>query len=199
MSKNTSSHTNETRPRRSEATRAAILEAAHQLFSELGYDRTTIRDIASLAKVDPALAIRYYGSKEELFAKTVDINLALPDLTSLENHKMGEVLVMHFLDLWEGEMGKGKLIVLLRSAASNDFAAEKMRAVFSEQVVPLISKVCRRKDARMRAGLIVSQLMGLAFCRYVLRVEPVVEMTQEQIVKHVAPTLQRYLENSLTQ
>ena len=55
--------------RKSERTRAAILKAAQELFAELGYARTTVRDIAARAAIDPAMVMRYFGSKDALFAR----------------------------------------------------------------------------------------------------------------------------------
>ncbi len=52
--------------RKSDRTRAAILDAAQKLFAQHGHDRTTVRDIAATASIDPALVIRYFGSKDGL-------------------------------------------------------------------------------------------------------------------------------------
>ena len=48
-------------------TRNKILTAARELFTERGYDNTTVRGIASLADVSAATVILYGGSKEALF------------------------------------------------------------------------------------------------------------------------------------
>ena len=48
----------------------------------------------------------------------------------------------------------------------------------------------------MRAGLIASQIMGFALCRYVLRLPPVAAMRRSEIVKWLGPTVQRYLFDS---
>ena len=54
------------------------------------------------------------------------------------------------------------------------------------------------KDARRRAGLVASQILGLALCRYILKVPPVVEMSPDDIVKTVGPTIQRYIAGQLS-
>lgn len=48
-------------------TRRRILAAADELFSARGYEAVTIRDIAAAANADPALVIRYFESKVDLF------------------------------------------------------------------------------------------------------------------------------------
>ena len=60
------------RPRNAAATRAAILEAAENRFARESYDDVGIRDIAGDAGVDPALIVRYFGSKEGLFRAALD-------------------------------------------------------------------------------------------------------------------------------
>lgn len=179
-------------PSKSDRTRAAILAAAQQLFAGDGYERTTVREIATRAKIDPALVMRYFGSKDELFARAAVFNLKLPDLSKADRSKVGEMLVRHFLSLWEGENANGGLTVLCRSAASNKFAADKLREIFATQVLPAIAKIGGQQGAADRAGLIASQLLGLAFCRYVVKFPPVVGLSQEQIVKEIGLTIQRY-------
>ena len=52
----------------------------------------------------------------------------------------------------------------------------------------------RGMDAGRRAGLIASQLLGLALCRYVLKLPPVVAMSDAEIVDAVGETVQGYLD-----
>ena len=51
------------------------------------------------------------------------------------------------------------------------------------------------KEPQRSAGLIASQMLGLALCRYVLKLPPVVEMSREEIVSWLGPTVQRYLDD----
>ena len=175
--------------RKSDRTRAAILGAAQKLFAEHGHERTTVREIAAKASVDPALVIRYFGSKDELFVRAAAFDLKVPDLDKINRSQIGETLIRRFLDLGEGFTG---MTVLLRSAASNEYAASRIRKLLAAQVVPAFARVGNRATARERAALVTSQLLGLALCRYILKISPLAEMSQEEIVKHIAPTVQRY-------
>jgi AcrR family transcriptional regulator len=175
--------------RKSDRTRAAILDAAQKLFAQHGHDRTTVRDIAAKASTDPALVIRYFGSKDELFVRAAAFDLRLPDLSKVKRSQIGDTLIRRFLELGEGFTG---MTVLLRSAASNDYAASRVRELFAAQVLPAFARVGSRSDAAERAGLVASQLLGLALCRYILKIPPVAEMSAEEIVKHIGPTIQRY-------
>src|SRR5260221_1839792 len=53
-------------------TEARILDAATQVFFSAGYDRTTIRAVASAAGVDAGLVMHYFGSKQGLFRRVID-------------------------------------------------------------------------------------------------------------------------------
>ena len=77
--------------KKSDRTRTAITEAARQLFRDRGYERTTVRDIAAAAEVDPALVIRYFGSKDQLFAHSAEIRLDFPDMAALPRDEIGAV------------------------------------------------------------------------------------------------------------
>ena len=179
-------------PRRSDATRAAILAAAREQFAAAGYQGATIRAIATSAGIDPALVMRYYGNKEGLFAAAAEFDLRLPDLSALPRSQVGATLVAHFLDRWEGDEA---LMALLRTAVTNESARERMQTIFATQVGPQIGKLSGlpRADAAARAGLISSQILGLALCRYVLKLAPVAKLTRAEIARRVGATVQRYL------
>ncbi|MFD0509723.1 helix-turn-helix domain-containing protein [Streptomyces aureus] len=72
----------QSRADRRRATEARILDSARELFAEKGFDRTTIRAVATAASVDPALVMQYFGSKRELFAQSVQAFPVLPTTTT---------------------------------------------------------------------------------------------------------------------
>ena len=82
--------------------------------------------------------------------------------------------------------------MLLRSSTTNAEAAQRMREIFTTQLLPVIAKV-NPADAPRRAALIATQVLGLALCRFVLRLPPVVAMSRDEVVAWLAPTIQRYL------
>jgi len=181
--------------RRSDGTKAAILAAARERFAAEGYERATIRSIAADAAIDPAMVMRYYGSKEKLFAAAAEFDLRLPDLSALARRSAGKALVKHLLERWESD---DTLKALLRAAVTNEAAAERMRTIFSAQLRPAIAAFSGDPaTAGTRAGLIATQALGLALCRYVLRLPPVVIMERAEVVEWIGPTFQRYLTSRL--
>jgi AcrR family transcriptional regulator len=184
-------------PTKSDRTRAAILRAAHEQFAQHGYDRTSIRAIAAQASVDPALVIRYFTNKESLFSAVVDIDLLVPDLTDVAPSTLGRRLTEHFLARWEGELSDDVLVVLLRSAATNPAAAERLRGVFVDQVIEGLRAMDPSGDVERRATLVSSQLLGIALTRYILRLPGIADRPAAELVADVAPTIQRYLTGRL--
>jgi AcrR family transcriptional regulator len=177
--------------RRSDQTRAANLTAARERFAADGYERATIRAIAADAAIDPAMVMRYFGNKEKLFAAAAEFDLRLPDLSALPRDQLGVVMIRHFLDRWEGDE---TLMALLRASVTNEAAAERMRQLFADQLGPVIAKLSGNgPDTATRAGLIATQALGLALCRYVLALPPVAALSRAAVVAWVAPTLQHYL------
>jgi AcrR family transcriptional regulator len=181
------------KPSKSERTRTLILQAARELFAEHGYDGASIRDIAARASIDPAMVIRYFHSKDELFARAALFDLQLPPTLVTGPASIGDAIIRRFLRTWEGSPTATGMVILLRSAASNEFAADKVRDVFANQVRPVVAAFGNPADAGRRAGLVASQLLGLATCRYLLRLPPVVALSHEEIIANVGPVLQRYV------
>ncbi|MEU3449384.1 TetR family transcriptional regulator [Streptomyces thermolilacinus] len=178
-------------PRRSDATRAAILEAARERFAADGYERATIRAIARDAGIDPSMVMRYYGNKEGLFVAASEIDLRIPNLGAVPTQHIGAVLVSHFLDRWESDE---TLTAMLRVGATNDAGAERMREIFKANLGMVVAGVCPDpEEAPRRAALVASQILGMALARYVLRFPPAVTMERDEVIAWLAPTIQRYL------
>ncbi|WP_406841762.1 TetR family transcriptional regulator (plasmid) [Streptomyces sp. AHU1] len=179
-------------PRRSDATRGAILAAARERFANDGYERATIRAIAKDANIDPSMVMRYYRSKEGLFAAAVAIDLRLPDMSGADGQQdAGQILVEHFLDMWENNE---VLTALLRVGVTNQAGAERMQDILQDQLLPVARQVCPDPEQiPARSALMASQLLGLALTRYVLRMPPAAGLARKEIVAWLAPTIQRYL------
>ncbi|WP_328331571.1 TetR family transcriptional regulator [Kribbella sp. NBC_00382] len=200
--------------RSADRTRAVILAAARERFAADGYERATIRAIAADAAIDPAMVMRYFGNKEKLFAAAAEFDLRLPDLSKLPREEVGAALTNHFLDRWEDDES---LKALLRASVTNEAAADRMRQLFADQLGPAIMSLSTPSgrsrtgppspgsehgshavssataNAATRAGLVATQALGFALCRYVLALPPVAALTREEAVAWLGPTITRYL------
>lgn len=178
-----------TTARRSDRTRAAILDAARRRFAEQGYDRTTIRAVAADAQIDPSMVMRYYGNKDGLFEAALTVDLHLPDLATVPREDLPRTLVLTFLNRWEQDPAGDTLLVLLRSAVTADHAAARMREIFATQVGPALAAVVGPERAPSRAALIAAQLLGLALGRYLLRIPTLTDPPPEEVADLLAPAI----------
>jgi len=175
--------------KRSDRTKAAILRAARNRLAAHGYDRTTIRAVAADAGIDPSMVMRYFGSKAELFDAALDIDLRLPDLSGAPADQLPRLLIRHFLTRWEADPTDDALLVLLRSAVTNDHAANRMREIFSAQVAPTLAAAVGAEVAARKAGLLAAQLLGLALTRYLLRLPTITALSPDDIENAYTPAV----------
>ncbi|GFG67399.1 TetR family transcriptional regulator [Mycobacterium kubicae] len=184
---------------RSENTRTAILTAARQMLASRGYEATTIRAVAAAAGIDPSMVMRYYGNKQGLFAAAVDVDLQLPDPSALPADNIGNVLAHHVISRWEGALSDEFITLLLRSAGTNSAAAEQFRLIFERQLLKFVQGIAGRGQlARRRAAMVSSQVLGVAYCRYILELPAVTELDGETLANTLGPVLQHYLTGDLS-
>src|SRR3954469_14940527 len=96
------------------ATKAAILAAARMQFGQSGFEKTTIRSVASAAGIDPALVMHYFGSKDGLFAAVSRLDISPPDLSGVAPEAVAEVMLPLFVEVWGPD---GPFLPLLRAAS----------------------------------------------------------------------------------
>ena len=77
--------------------------------------------------------------------------------------------------------------------------AEQLRQIFVRQIRPAIATLCEdTASASTRAGLVASQMLGFALCRYIIKLPPIVAMKRSEVVAWVGPTVQRYIRGERT-
>jgi len=177
-------------------TREAITRAARAQFSELGYDRTTIRGVAREAGVDAALVIRFHGSKDALFREVMALPPAAAEALERIADGPRETVGRRLAELIVGllENPETRVIVLgrIRAASSHPEAAALVRETVTRDVRRLTDAVSD-DEPDVRAVLAGTHVVGLAFARYVVLVEPLASMSAADVVEYAAPTFQRYL------
>ncbi|MDX6763291.1 TetR family transcriptional regulator, partial [Streptomyces sp. F8] len=178
-------------------TQERIRLAAREVFAERGYDKTSVRGVAKVAGVDPALVHHYFGSKDDLFAAAIEISmepaLVLPAVIGEGPDGIGERLARYFFGIWENPVTRAPLLAVIRSALTHEAAAKVLRGLVLRRLLERIAADLDVPDPTFRAELAASHMVGIAILRYVLQVEPLASADTEDIVALVAPTLQRYL------
>jgi AcrR family transcriptional regulator len=183
-------------------TSQSILEAARRLFAERGFDKASIRAIATEAKVDPALVHHYFGTKDKLFLASMNAPInpgeLVPQALAGPREEAGERLVRMALTVWDSPAGAAAL-ALFRSALSNEWTARLLREFVITQVLrkAVVEMSLDPAEAPMRTGLLATQIAGLLTTRYVLKIEPVASAPAETLVKAIGPNVQRFLTEPL--
>ncbi|MET0452018.1 MAG: TetR family transcriptional regulator [Mycobacterium sp.] len=178
-----------TRDRNASQTRADILAAARTRFGAKGYERTTLRAVAADVGVDAALVIRYFGSKQELFAAAVDFTIELPDLSDVDPDEVAGILLPRFFAVWEEDE---TFVALLRAATTSEVAATTLREVFARQVAPKLFTAVADHPLQ-RIGLMGSFVIGLATTRYILASPPIATISREELSRWAAPVIAQLL------
>lgn len=182
-------------------TRGVILAAARQQFAARGYGGATIRGMATAAGVDPALVHHYFGTKRELFVATLELPFDPLDVVAAgaqgDPRQAAERILRKLLAIWGTEHGRAMMQSLLRSALTDDAILRVLREFMLETVLsPIVAELAPDRP-QLRAGLLASQVMGLAMVRHVAQVEPLASADRDTVVAAIAPTLQRYLTGDL--
>lgn len=192
-----------TGPRPDLDNRARILEAARTAFAEKGYSGTTIRAVAAMAEVDVALVPYYFGKKEQLFTAAMNVGVNPDELVDKAFNSgpenAGMRLTRAMLELWEDPATQPGLLALLRSAASHEDSRRAMSEYVSEVILRAYAGHLTDADAKRRAALAATQLIGVVMARHVIRVEPIASWNLEDLIMDVAPNVQRYLTGPLPQ
>jgi len=178
-------------------TREAILAVARRQFATRGYEATSLRGIAAAAKVDPALLIHYFQTKEGLFAAAVGLPVRMSELLAgLEDAPLPDAahaLVRTYLQVVDSDQSRNAILALVRSAVSNEKAAAMLREFLAAELLPVIGRRTGHQNAPLRASLVAAQLIGIAVLRHVVRVEPVASAGPDEIVDLAAPAIEQYL------
>jgi AcrR family transcriptional regulator len=166
------------------ATQARILTSARRLFAESGYDRTTIRAVATAAGVDPGLVMHYFGSKEQLFARAIEAGAA-PQVGGT-----AEEVSEQLLDRLRGSLAEEPVesLALLRSMLTHPEAAQEIR-VSSRAYKDNISQAIPDEEADLRAAVVSAALIGVVLGRHLIQLDHLVDADPERIVDILRPAV----------
>ncbi len=184
-------------------TSEAILDAARTQFATHGYQGATIRGIAGVAGVDPALVHHFYGTKEALFAAAMRLPVVpsevIAGVFAEGSGGLGERMVGTALTMWESDGVRDTFLGLLRSAMTSDQAALMLREFVADTILRTIVRAAGLRqfgspaEAEYRATMVATQIIGLALTRLVLRLPAVSSASIGELAATVGPSVERYL------
>jgi AcrR family transcriptional regulator len=160
----------------------------------------SLRGIARRAGVHPALIYHYFDGKEDLFTQALKLGRDPREIVVQLSRSGGEPdgadLVKAFLGLWEsprpGDQGPPSFGATAQAVSSSPEAAAGLREYLEDRVWSL-TVVTPPGEREHRWALVASQLVGLAWARYLLRLEPLVSAPPDDVARWIGPTLDRYL------
>lgn len=177
--------------------RDAVQEAAAELFTAQGFTATGVREIAGRAGVDPALVIRYFGSKEKLFLRTMTMSSAFSDAMNGPLESLGQNLVELVLRSTTGTpapLSVGVFVALLR-ASDRPTVQEHLRESIDEMIVARLAPRLTGPDADIRSRLVSAQITGLMAALFVIEDPGLTAAPQTQIARHYGRAIQSLLDS----
>jgi AcrR family transcriptional regulator len=150
-----------------------ILDAAREEFASRGFEGATIRGIAAAAGVDASLVMQHYGSKAALFNAAVQLPA-----------NNGNSAAEHLLDVLTVRLGElpPETSALVQSMLTVPEAGATMRAYLDERVDNL-ARSLDGDDARLRALLIVSGILGLTITQHFLKLRAFDDVSHDALVR----------------
>ena len=162
--------------RNAAATRQSILDSARRQFARDSYENVGVRDIAGEAGVDPALVVRYFGGKEQLFREVLDSGRPDAfwdgvDIRTLPTH-LASLVMSPETDFGGTEAKIERLLIILRSASSSQ-ASVIVQDAIDEFILAPIAMILDAPDGRLRACLALTILMGSGIFQQIQTAKPI--------------------------
>jgi AcrR family transcriptional regulator len=163
-------------------TEARILDAATRAFFTAGYDRTTIRAVASAAGVDAGLVMHYFGSKQQLYQRVIDA-APVPEISGTPAEAAEEILT--------GLAGRlasapAASLALLRSMLTNPEAATAASAGIARYEAQ-IAQAIPAGDAGLRAAIISAITLGITVSRHLITSDELATADPAHIIDLLRP------------
>jgi hypothetical protein len=144
---------------RAQVTAEAIRQAATELFGRNGFASTSVRGIARRAGVDPALVIRHYGSKEELFLVTLPATGYFDEVFDGPLESLGERMTAFVMNKADESMLK--VYTTLVRASDSSAVRQRLYDVMDLAFVVRLKDRLPGPDPALRARLLAAQVGGL--------------------------------------
>lgn len=176
------------------ATKARILAAAKECFSDHGYTNSSVRDIAAAADVSYALLGRYFGSKGELFAAAMRSSKGIEALDQFERSQFGVGVARLLVERLTGETAFAMSVLSGGAPEGRTVAAAFMESHVIEPLTQWIGEPGARERAVAASMLIAGFVMH---CRRMHLLGPVESITiRHPVVLWLAGQLQALIDDS---
>ncbi|MDU0299079.1 MULTISPECIES: TetR family transcriptional regulator [unclassified Streptomyces] len=174
----------------SASTRDSIHSAAAELFQARGFSRTTVRQIAAAADTDPALVIRHFKSKEQLFLETMHLTLDDEPLLDVDQEQLGQRLVELLVDL--NGSARGVFLALVHGG-NEPHIHDRLRDTHEHLFVAPLRRRLSGPDADVRARMAAALAGGLLYALWVADDRTLLRMDRAELVSRYGALLQEVL------
>ncbi|MGW3498738.1 TetR/AcrR family transcriptional regulator [Streptomyces sp. NPDC001020] len=172
------------------ATREAILAAAVVEFTEHGYARAGVRQIAERAGVTAMMINRYFGSKEGLFAEAVDRSFGPPTIVGDERQGLTRAIAHTLAErTGPGAERLDPFLLTLRSASDPE-AADIVRRSIETHVGARLAGLLDGPEADVRAQLGLALAAGTWLLRAVIGTGALAAADNDRLADLLADMLQ---------
>jgi AcrR family transcriptional regulator len=165
-------------------TEARILDAATEVFFSAGYDRTTIRAVASAAGVDAGLVMHYFRSKQELFRRVIDA-APVPEISGAPQQAAEQLLASLASRLANEPVAS---LTLMRSMLTNPEAASAASTAIARYQAQ-IAQAIPGDNADLRAAVISAITLGIIVSRHLIKSDELAGADPEEVVKLLRPCM----------
>ncbi|MBV9449503.1 MAG: helix-turn-helix transcriptional regulator [Streptosporangiaceae bacterium] len=165
-------------------TEARILDAATHVFFGAGYERATIRAVASAAGVDAGLVMHYFGSKQELFRRVIDA-ASVPEFSEAPGQAAEQILASLASRLTSEPVAS---LTILRSMLTNPEAASAAGAAIARYETQ-IAQAIAADDADLRAALIGAITLGIMVSRHLIRSDELATADPAEVIRLLRPCI----------
>jgi AcrR family transcriptional regulator len=184
------------RPRNAAATREAILRSALAAFSRYGYDGVGVREIAQRAGVTGVLVNRYFGSKEELFAATVEISCADHRMFESDSATLAKQLTDRVISKTEANIEPIDPLLLILRSAPNPRAAEILRESIARYFEQPLKASLRGPKASERAAMILALAVGFQLFRRIIGSKALAHASRSSLSRYLTMIFQQLIDSS---
>lgn len=179
-----------------------LVEVARREILERGYQGASLRNIARRANVDPNLVRHYFGSKQNLLMHAtragIDPEALAAEVLRGTPKGVARRLVKVMLALWDNpDTSLNSLVVLAASLNSTEVATFADEA-FVRQFFGTIARAVSPDHHELRASLVASQMLSLAFSRHLIGDPVLAAASQQDLVRIIGRTVDRYLTEPLS-
>ncbi|GAB1515233.1 TetR/AcrR family transcriptional regulator [Actinophytocola sp. KF-1] len=168
-------------------TRLTIVRAARKHFTNGAFAEVGLRDIAQDAGVSAALIVKYFGSKENLFAEAISFEAEAGALLDCELDRLGEHLVRTLLDLHDRASSDPFLRAVMAAFRPN---GAHFSATFQRHFTEPLAARLTGPDVPLRTAMICAHLAGLGAVRVAVKLPGVTRLSVEETVAVFGPLLQ---------